>query len=197
MNAYEWGLTRESCPEALEWRKSLGPDATQADVWRLCQRGDWMIWQLRYGLLIDELRAVMPALLQAAEKTVEREIRRVSGLLRGSGEYWAAIWQAWAETWLSGVDRSSASARRAAADTKTTEWLAWADAARAAARVAWVAETQAVWMTGDVETSSAWVAAVTAPSRAVEAVWKTTQEDEQAQADAIRAGIPEWPGGLW
>ena len=42
-SAYEWGVRHRSCSEALEWRKSLGPEATQADAWRQCHRGDWLL----------------------------------------------------------------------------------------------------------------------------------------------------------
>jgi len=46
MLAIDFGREHDSCREAMEWRRSLGPDATQADAWRQCYRGDWMIWQL-------------------------------------------------------------------------------------------------------------------------------------------------------
>jgi len=46
MLATDFGLRHKSCREAMEWRESLAPDATQADAWTQCHRGDWMIWQL-------------------------------------------------------------------------------------------------------------------------------------------------------
>ena len=49
-SAYQWGLDRDSCPRALAARQALGPEATQADWWRVCPRGDWLLWQLEHGL---------------------------------------------------------------------------------------------------------------------------------------------------
>ncbi|MHC5062336.1 MAG: hypothetical protein ACYTFK_14885, partial [Planctomycetota bacterium] len=53
-SAYQWGLDHESCSPALVLRKALGPNKTQADWWKICERGDWLVWQLR-KLPADEL----------------------------------------------------------------------------------------------------------------------------------------------
>jgi hypothetical protein len=124
-NAYQWGIDHGSCQGALDERRALGPDATQADWWRMCQRGDWMLWQLKRGLTGDEYAAIRPEIQSAVDRIVERAIRRVLGR---SG---SQVWETWAERWLSGEDRSEEAARAAAA-------------ARAEARVAWAAE-RAAW----------------------------------------------------
>ena len=110
MNAYEFGKKHGSCEEALKMRKDLGPEATQSDWWLVCDRGDWLIWQLdQVGLSEDN-----PALDRAIEKTVTRAIRRGQRELRGNVKPWAKAWRKWARGWLSGEDRSRAVA-----------WAAW------------------------------------------------------------------------
>ena len=192
MNAYEWGLARGSCPEALKWRKSLAPGATQADAWRLCPRGDWMGWQLRYGLSKAELRAVMPALLRAANKIVARAGWRAMESLVGSDAPWAAAWRAWAERWLSGADRSAAAASTAAAEAETAE--AWAAAAAAWAAATWAeawaaAETAEAWAA-----AAAWAEAVAPWAEAAWAEAVALEEEQVRQAEDLRSEIPEWPG---
>jgi len=46
MLAVEFGKKYHSCVEAVAWRESLGPSATQADAYLACERGDWLVWQL-------------------------------------------------------------------------------------------------------------------------------------------------------
>ena len=120
MLAIDFGLLHKSCREAMEWRRSLGPDATQADAWRQCHRGDWMIWQLE--------RIGHPVPRDAIERMVARAIRRGQRSLRGVRAPWATEWRRWARDWLSGEDRSREAARAA--------WAARADAAAWVARAA-------------------------------------------------------------
>ncbi len=144
MNALEWGQTckpEPSCEGALLWRESLGPDATQADAWRLCDRGDWLIWQWQH-LPKAIRRKTEPALRRAIVRIVSRAIRRGQRSLRGIRAQWATDWRRWARRWLSGEDRS-ADAARVAARAAETAWAAGAveaaraaGAARAAARAA-------------------------------------------------------------
>jgi len=53
-SAYQWGVDHELCTDELEWRKSLGPDATQADAYLACESGDWMIDDFVQGLTVEE-----------------------------------------------------------------------------------------------------------------------------------------------
>jgi len=125
MLATDFGRKHNSCREAMEWRESLAPDATQADAWRQCRRGDWMIWQLE--------RIGHPVPRDAIVRIVKRAIRRGQRSLRGVRAPWATAWRRWARRWLSGEDRTRAAAW-AATDA--------ADAARAAA-MAWELRLQA------------------------------------------------------
>ena len=68
MNAYDWGVKHESCEEGLEARKAY---STQSEWWKGCQRGDWLIWQLRQ-LPAAQLQEALPALLRAVNKIVAR-----------------------------------------------------------------------------------------------------------------------------
>jgi len=126
-SAYEWGLRHNSCAPALNQRQDLGPGATQADWWLVCDRGDWLIWQLQ-RLPADELRPVRAALHRATERIVARAIRRAQKSLRGVRAEWATQWRRWARRWLSGEDRTAAAAAAEAA---------WAAAEAAAAEAAW------------------------------------------------------------
>ena len=174
MNAYEWGLARGACHAALKWRKSLGPAATQADAWKLCQRGDWMIWQLYHGLSNDEFEVITPALLRATYKILERVIRRVMESLEGNDTPRVVVWRQWAERWLSGEDRSAVAA--------------WA-AGRAAQSATLQGTAVAAWAAAE-ETADLAV-------EAAEAAWAGSRGVKAARAMAagyFREEIPEWPG---
>jgi hypothetical protein len=113
ISAIEFGRKNHSCLIAMEWRKSLGPGATQADAWRACKRGDWLIWQLNQ-LPASAQKRVRPALHRAVERIIVRAIRRGQRSLRGVLAEWATEWRRWAKRWLSGEDRSASAARVAA-----------------------------------------------------------------------------------
>ena len=127
MLATDFGRKHNSCREAMEWRESLAPDATQADAWRQCRRGDWMIWQLE--------RIGHPVPQDATERIVARAIRRGQRSLRGVRAPWATEWRRWARRWLSGEDRSRAAAGDAALEAAAESGAA-AESAMAAARTA-------------------------------------------------------------
>lgn len=129
MNAHEWGLAHGSCPEALKWRASLGPEATQADAWRACRDGGWMIRQLEHGLGPVELEAVCPALRRAPDRIVTWAIRRGIESLRGVRAPWATGWRRWAREWLAGRDRSGVAAAEAARAAEAATVEAEAEAA--------------------------------------------------------------------
>lgn len=109
-----------SCSDALAWRRSLGPDATQADAWRLCKRGDWLLWQFE-RLPVKMQRAHKAAPHRAVEVIVARAVRRGVRSLRGNREPWAAIYRGWARRWLSGEDRTEAAAWQAARAARAAE----------------------------------------------------------------------------
>ena len=130
MFAVDFGKKHNSCEDAMEWRKSLGPKVTQTDAWRLCKRGDWMIWQLRKGLSEEQFRSVLPALKIVLEKIVTRAIYRGLKSLKGVNTPWATEWRRWAVAWLSDEDRTAG-----AAECESESWAA-AAGARAAAGAA-------------------------------------------------------------
>ena len=118
MFAVDFGKKHSSCEDAMEWRKSLGP-VTQTDAWRLCKRGDWMIWQLRKGLSEEQFRSVLPALKIVLEKIVTRAIYRGLKSLKEVNTPWATEWRRWAVAWLSGKDRTAR-----AAECESESWAA-------------------------------------------------------------------------
>jgi hypothetical protein len=134
-SAYAWGVRHGSCPEALEQRHALGPEATQIDWWRVCPRGDWLIWQAG-RLPAERLLAVLPALLRAVNRIVDRAVRDHALPCAATRE--------WAERWLSGEDRTWEGAEEAAMA---------AVAARAAEAAAWAAE-EAAWAAEEADEAS-------------------------------------------
>jgi len=106
-SAWEWGQRHHSCSEALELRKALGPNKTQADWWRACERGDWLIWQL-WRMPESARGQVCPALDRALEKIV---LRAVTNHALHCG---VPTVEVWATKWISGEDRTAASAASAA-----------------------------------------------------------------------------------
>lgn len=174
MNAYEWGLKYDSCPEALKWRRNLGKEATQADAWRLCQRGDWMMWQL-CQLSEQEQEAAQPKIAVAIDRIVARAIRRAMRLLRGNRVGWTIGWRRWAREWLSGKDRSCSSARSARS----------AAAAAAAYYGKYISGESAL-----VSAASAWVAA--AASAAASAAWLASEDEDAAEWAAEWAAETAW-----
>ena len=191
--ALNWGRHYGSCPEALIWRGSLGPQATQADAWRECQRGDWLLWQLR-RLPWDVREETRPAMRRAIDRIVTRAIRRGQRALRGVRAPWATVWRRWARAWLDGTDRTAATASDAANVA--------AGAAAWVAEAAWVAaekaeEAAAAWMATEAATEEgvAVAAAREADAREVEAVVAAAKARELLlQACDIHAEVPEWPG---
>jgi hypothetical protein len=127
MNAYEWGVKYRSCREALQEREKLGPDKKQSDWYLVCDRGDWLLWQL--NKLSPKIEArIKPNLDKAIEVIVTRAVRKYALPEPSTHD--------WAEKWLNGEDRSRRAAARAAA------WAAWAAAwaAEEARAAAWAEE---------------------------------------------------------
>ena len=214
--ALNWGRHHDSCPEALVWRESLGPQATQADAWRECQRGDWLLWQFRRlpALTREETR---PAMRRAIDRIVARAIRQGQRALRGVRAPWATAWRRWARAWLNGTDRTAAAAE-AARDAARAAWAPWT-AAEAVSAVAWVAvsaaedaaDEAAEDAADEAAAAAAWVAVLAAEAAAeapeakaaaVAATAGTAAEAPEAKAESkelllqardIRAEISEWP----
>ena len=136
--AVEFGKLHNSCTDAMEWRESLGPTATQADAYLACDRGDWLIWQLD-KLTPEQYAKIKPALNRAIGKIVARSIRRGVRSLRGIREAWATGYRRWARRWFSGEDRTWEAAREA-----------WVAAEAAAGAAAWAAGA-AAWEAGAAE----------------------------------------------
>jgi hypothetical protein len=189
MNAYEWGVEHNSCATALKWRRTLG-SATQRSAWRRCQRGDWLIWQLLFGLQPEELEAIFPQLDRAIERIVERAIRN-----HALHCDIVAVEQ-WATCWLSGEDRSLASARSAAEAAFGSARLA----ARAAAASAGADRTWPwAWaLAGAAAGAAAWSteASVKVASDSGLDELAARAAELRLQARDIRREIPCWPGGV-
>lgn len=185
VNSYEQGLTWGSCSETLEARKALGSEATQADWWKACDRGDWLFRQLE-KLSEAELVSIQPALERAVERTITRAIHRGQRTLRGVKAPWATEWRRWARRWLNGEDRSQESVWKMAKATGKASWIAkgaTVKKAKSAADIAWAA-----WSTG---------VSAKAAARSVQTSFSVSEMrgELRRQARDIHKEIPEWPGG--
>jgi len=177
-SAYDWGVRHMSCPEALDWRMSLGENATQADAWQACERGDWLIWQWEH---CESYEAEMQ---KAVENIVSRSIRRAQKSLRGVTAVWVTVWRKWAREWLSGTDRTKTAAADAAYDAADAAYDAAYAAAYAAAAYADAANADAA----NAADCAAYATNVAADT------WQSRKAELKLQARDIRREIPEWPG---
>jgi hypothetical protein len=140
ITAIEFGTRHHSCSDAMIWRRSLGPSATQADAWLACERGDWLIWQLSHGLDAAQYDAIVPVLWRAVDRIVERAIL-VAHHSMVDNDVECHEWESWAYGWVTGEDRTAAAAAWAAdaayraAAVGSADWAA-AAADRAAAAAA-------------------------------------------------------------
>ena len=194
-SALDWGRRHRSCIEALEAREALGPDATQADWWRVCPRGDWLLWQ--WARLPASTREVTsPAIQRAIDRIVARAIRRGQQSLRGVRSPEATAWRRWARRWLDGSDRTGVTADAAdSAAARAAAWdVAWVAARVAGARAAaWTDARDVAWVAARVAGGAA------AGGRARGADWAANRAANRAaerlrQARDIRRELPEWPG---
>lgn len=185
--AYEQGIEWRSCPEALELRKNY---ASQAEWYKACNRGDWLLWQLK-KLDPETLKQVLPKIKLAIGQIVDRAVRD------HTLNYAIPEVKKWAEYWLNGTDRSMASAEKiavwAARTVSAAAWATWA---------AWAAEATCAAV-GEVEwaVDMAWSA-----REAGEVEWaadraargaedrKGYYEELRLQANDIHTVIPEWLG---
>ena len=134
MDAMEWGIAHGACLEGLEARKSY---STQPEWWQGCQRGDWMIEQLK-KLPEAQLQEAMTALLRAVNKIVARASANADAKTAQAKKY-AAAWAADAAYAAEAADAAGAAdaaARLAATDAADAVYAA-TDAAYAAA---WAAD---------------------------------------------------------
>ncbi len=199
LTAYEWGLKNNSCSEAMEWRKGLGPRATQRDAWKRCHRSEWMIWQL--GRLPIEIQIELkPPLTRVFNKIVARSVRKHARHCPAESV------RAWAKGWLSWADRTEKSAI-AARDTSRAAASAAAYAAASAAAAAYAAASAARFAAGattwyipieaaiEVALNAAWGVASDPRVATGAAAWNAARNAEsKRQARDIRYEIPEWPG---
>lgn len=164
--AIQFGERYRSCTEAMEARRALGPGATQADWWRACDRGDWLIWQLeRVGRATDN-----PALTRAIERIAARAIRRGMRSLVGVREEWATTWRRWARRCLDGTDRMGAAV--------------WASAIWSSARAAGAATMDAAWAATRADRFLL--------KHAEYLAYTSTRAELRLQARDIHREIPEW-----
>ena len=178
MSAYTWGVVTGSCPDALDWRQSLGPDATQADAYAVCAIGHWLLWQLNH-LFRKEARDRATALLTPiVEDVVVRAICREVPTLRGIRSPGATRARKWAQDWLSGLDRSGGSA-----------WSVW-EQMDVGPNPFGVAAAASYLDTGPI-----WLAAWNAECYST-ATKEEIRIERLRQANAIRRIIPKWPGRI-
>jgi hypothetical protein len=175
ITALEFGSRHHSCSDAMIWRRSLGPSATQADAWLACERGDWLIWQLSHGLDAAQYDAIVPVLRRAVDRIVERAIL-VAHHSMVDNDVECPEWESWAYGWVTGEDRTADAARAAVGS------VVGSAARAAAADAAWAAAWSAAWAADAVVGSAARAAAA-------DAAWAA---ELYMQAEDIRAEIPAW-----
>lgn len=169
-SAVEWGERHKSCKLAMEQRRALGPDATQAVWYRVCDRGDWLLWQLERH---PQWHEIQPVVRPVVDRIIARAIRHGVKSLRRVRSEEATAYLRWARRWLIGEDRSQAAA---AAATRSPADAAARNAASAAADAAfWAAADAAAWAGADAAQPGVWAAEL------------------HRQAREIHAVIPEWP----
>lgn len=197
MSAYEQGVKWGSCREALEERRKLGPNATQADWWLVCPRGDWLIWQLQW-LSTTECNSVRLVIQQTTERTTARAVRRGQRALQNVTASWAAEWRQWARRWLSGENRTEAAARVAALGVAAARMAALgaADWEAATMTVVWSATLAAADGANWPTSSMAWAAesAMFVSTKGNKIKMTASMRERRRQTREIRAEIPEWPG---
>lgn len=176
--------------EWSQWRVSLGPSVTQADAWRECQRGDWMLYELWVVLSPERYDTLYSAVCRALNRIVARAIRRGFRSLRGVRTLWATAWRCWARKWLSGEERSVEVAEEIAFVTEA----ACAEVARAAAGAA---KAVAAWRVAAARSAAASAALAALEAEAARALWGEAlplARELALQAHDLRREIPEWPG---
>ena len=167
MNAYEWGIKHKSCKSALELRKRY---KNQKEWWKVCNRGDWLLWQLNQ--LPDTqypTDTVHEILITIVNRTITKYVLHCE----------VPSVEQWAVNWLNGTDRSYELAMFVA---ESTVWLAGTSepeirSAKSARSIVWSAAKLA-----------------TKPARVIALVIAETVSltESKLQADDIHSVIPEW-----
>jgi len=185
-SAFQWGIDHFSCSSALVWRESLGADATQADAWLLCERGDWLMWQIVNGLTRGEQQAILPALFRATDVSVDRVVRAYCS---GHSSILVSVW---ARRWLSGENRSVVAAATALSKANGEAlWAVRAAEARAdAARVAWELRAPGRSAAEFMELVLVKLTEALSDARLADAA------ESLQQASDIRREISTWPGEI-
>lgn len=178
MLAVKFGEKHGLGKAATEWRRSLSPGATQADAYLACERGDWLFWQLKQ-LPKKQYKQLRPAIKRSVESIVARAIRRAVKHLRGNRKSWVGEYRRWARCWLSGEDRSSASAWAVVVMLLGKRQMI-------AVRAAWAAHAAA-----DEDGKSTAMHAVDSAAWVTE---KVGAVEQRLQVRDIRREIPTWPG---
>jgi hypothetical protein len=186
LTAIEFGERFKSCEPAMQWRRSLPPGTMQAEAYQLCDRGDWLLWQLTRPGVVQ----LQPEIDRIVERIVARAIRRAQQALYGIRANWATKWRRWARCWLSGEDRSEAAAAEAAVAADAITIAEAAEAVTASETAVWAA----IWLT-----KAAWITEIRGASEA--AAWAAAEQtadvemmELRRQAREIHRLIPVWPG---
>jgi hypothetical protein len=123
INAVKFGEKHHSCSESMVWLRSLPKRATQADAWKRCERGNWLLWQLANGLTSEQYDAIRPALKRATDRMAKRAILRAHLACVDAGIE-IPDWEIWAFDAV--TDPSAAwSAESAESAARSAESAAW------------------------------------------------------------------------
>lgn len=170
-----WCDPRNACDPALEWLRTLDPDADAAVAWDTCTRADWMLWAcaeafgsytpaMRFAVVEGVRKIALPhagAHRDICETTLTVAERYARG--EATKEELAAAWAAASDAARDATSDAAMNAAWAAGDTTSdaasdAEWGASAVAADAA-NAAGDAAGDAAWAAGDAEWEAAWDAA--------------------------------------
>lgn len=189
MDAIKFGLRNESCNEALVWRISLPPGSSQADAYLACQRGDWIMWQLR-RLSREKLRGNLPALIRSSRKTVARAVGTYAAKCESSEI------RTLAKAWLSGgQDPESATgmveAWKIASHARHKFGTPVVYACSSAILFPWA---EATFPIASASCSSCVLSAALLAAASTEDSDDAWIRELRRQADDIRSEIPTWPG---
>jgi hypothetical protein len=176
-----------ACSEAIEWAKS---QASPAELWQICHRGDWMLWlcgkmagepgsDARGTLVLAACECARLALphVPADEKRPLRAIETAERWARGKSD-----------VTTTDVRAAACDAANAANVACDAAWAANAAAANVASDAAWAANAAAARAASAAASAAAWAAA-----RGERAARAASEQILRQCAGIVRKHYPEPP----
>lgn len=198
----------------MKWLRAQGPNVTVGAVWKRCERGDWLLWQLEeaygyaggptYRKIFNKVKAVCKRLtvtavrrdlktLTALKKARAAEIKNSSRKLkpRAIDAEWVDEWINWARYWLYRNQRQSRGEIWVAQQEMLQTTGCFSGLGKLAISID-CALSLADFST--YEKADLWDGIGVLETLAFMVAPKERAAERQRHADAIRKSIPEWPG---